>query len=139
MTEPDNLLERFTQDFHKKIAGRNMIEWGEYLYSLNQTAFPIDHLGTLYKLYSLFAYIEFPYMHIMGSQRNKGVINKLICFHLYLFCCQVIIILFSVARSLTSLFLQLAHLPVCFCSSLTYQFVPVGWLKNYNICRITIF
>jgi hypothetical protein len=103
LTEPDNLLERFTQDFHKKIAGRNMIEWGEYLYSLNQTAFPIDHLGTLYKLYSLFAYIEFPYMHIMGSQRNKGVINKLICFHLYLFCCQVIIILFSVTRSLTSL------------------------------------
>lgn len=76
-------INRFTDDFHKKIGNRTIIEWGQHLSSINDSAFRVDHAGTLFKLYSLFAYIEFPYMHIMCSRRNKGKINKLIYLDLY--------------------------------------------------------
>ena len=68
----ESLFERFIRNFREEINHRNILQWGEFLASMNSTAFEVEHTGTLFKLYSLYSYLRFPYLHIMMSRRQKG-------------------------------------------------------------------
>jgi three-Cys-motif partner protein len=67
----DSLYQRFINDFNQKIHGKTINEWGNILASQNEKAFTVDHPGTLFKLYSLYAYLIFPYLPIISSLRSK--------------------------------------------------------------------
>jgi len=68
----ESLFERFIRNFREEINHRNILQWGEFLASMNSTAFEVQHTGALFKLYSLYSYLRFPYLHIMMSRRQKG-------------------------------------------------------------------
>jgi len=66
-----SLIDRFTRDFQEEIGGKNLKEWADFLSNKDNTAFEVDHTGTLFKLYTLFSYAKWPYLKIMANQREK--------------------------------------------------------------------
>ncbi|MGH9982467.1 MAG: three-Cys-motif partner protein TcmP [Nitrososphaeraceae archaeon] len=68
----DKLYQRFINDFNQKIHGKTINEWSTTLADRNEKAFNVDHPGTLFKLYSLYAYLIFPYLPIISNLRRKN-------------------------------------------------------------------
>jgi hypothetical protein len=67
---PTDLIDRFESDLKKKIGSKSLPEWGEFLATKNNVAFPVKHTGTLFKLYALYAYLIFPYLQIIRGWRK---------------------------------------------------------------------
>lgn len=76
------LIERFKKDFQEQIGSKNLQEWAKFLADQDNSAFTVDHTGTLFKLYILYSYIKWPYLKIMANQRQKYY-TKLIFIDLY--------------------------------------------------------
>jgi three-Cys-motif partner protein len=76
------LIERFKKDFQDQIGTKNLQEWAKFLADQDETAFVVDHTGTLFKLYILYSYIKWPYLKIMANQRQQHH-TKLIFIDLY--------------------------------------------------------
>lgn len=55
-----------------KIGKKSLLEWGQLLATKNLKAFPVEHTGTLFKLYALYAYLIFPYLPIIKGWRNQN-------------------------------------------------------------------
>jgi three-Cys-motif partner protein len=68
----DVLYNRFIKDFHDSIGDHTLVAWGRELATDNDKAFPVEHTGNLFKLYSLYSYLIFPYLHIMPNQRARS-------------------------------------------------------------------
>lgn len=79
----ERLYDRFLNNFKEKISNRTILEWGEFLASSNSQAFNVEHTGTLFKLYSLYSYLKFPYLHIMAKRRQEGSLQKIIYLDLF--------------------------------------------------------
>lgn len=77
-----SLIDKFKEDFSKKIGNRNILDWAKSLAAKDSSAFEVEHTGTLYKLYVLFSYVKFPYLHIMASRRKDNG-TRLIFLDLY--------------------------------------------------------
>lgn len=69
----DILYDRFQENFRKSIGGHTLIDWGKVLASADEKAFEVEHTGNLFKLYSLYSYLNFPYLHIMPNQRRMAI------------------------------------------------------------------
>jgi predicted RNA-binding protein with TRAM domain len=41
----ESLFERFIRNFREEISHRNILQWGEFLASMNSTAFEVEHTG----------------------------------------------------------------------------------------------
>jgi len=67
----DKLYERFNENFKVKIGNYTIPEWGTILASMNSEAFSVENTGTLFKLYSLYAYLKFPYLHIIPTALSE--------------------------------------------------------------------
>jgi hypothetical protein len=65
------IIERFKKDFTEMIGNKDIIAWSNYLSKKNSTAFSVEHPGSLFKLYSLYSYLIFPYLPIIGSWKSK--------------------------------------------------------------------
>lgn len=71
-------IDKFLDDFNEVIGGRNILAWGKYLANKSTTAFEVEHSGTLFKLYSLYSYLGYPYLPIMQGWRRKSNARRLI-------------------------------------------------------------
>jgi hypothetical protein len=68
----DRAIDKIIQYWGSKIAGLTLQGWDEKLYSeTGEEAFEVDNPGTIMKLFLLWNYMLFPYLHIMASQRQK--------------------------------------------------------------------
>lgn len=68
----DNLYDRFKDNFSNSIVGNTLIQWANELSKMSSQAFNVEHPGNFFKLYSLYAYLLFPYLHIMPNQRSRS-------------------------------------------------------------------
>jgi three-Cys-motif partner protein len=71
-------IDKMLADLQDLIGGRNIFTWGQYLADKNRVAFEAQHPGTLFKLYSLYSYLIYPYLPIMQGWRNKSSARRLL-------------------------------------------------------------
>ena len=77
-----SIIDRLKNDFNEKIGDKSILDWSHFFFKNDSRAFNVTHAGTLFKLYSLYTYLIFPYLPIMTNQRNMHG-TKLIYFDLF--------------------------------------------------------
>ncbi|MGH9988455.1 MAG: hypothetical protein ACRD8W_31350, partial [Nitrososphaeraceae archaeon] len=75
--------DRIKSNLQEKIGDRTVAEWSLYLKSLDNFSFPVKHTGTIFKLYSLFTYLIYPYISIIANQRNQNAHYKMLYIDLF--------------------------------------------------------
>lgn len=65
-----SIIEDFKKGLTEKIGNKTIIEWSRYLSIKNSNSFSVDHPGLLFKLFSLYSYLLYPYLPIMRSWRS---------------------------------------------------------------------
>jgi three-Cys-motif partner protein len=83
MVVDDPFYYRLKKHFREKISNRTIEEWGIHLTTINSSSFKINHTGTVFKLYSLYEYLIYPYLHIIPNQRRLNAPYEMVYLDLF--------------------------------------------------------